>query len=65
MKLGLCRAAENGHEAVVRLLLQKGADVNAKNGYDGWRALCRAAEKGHEVVVRLLLEKGSGCQREE
>jgi ankyrin repeat protein len=46
-------AAEEGHEAVVRLLLEHKADVDAKNE-DGETALLMATKKGHEVVVRLL-----------
>ncbi|KAK0716128.1 hypothetical protein B0H67DRAFT_464709, partial [Lasiosphaeris hirsuta] len=49
----LWRAAENGHEAVVRLLLDTGAAVDAKDK-DGRTPLWRAAENGHEAVVRLL-----------
>ncbi len=41
-----------------RLLLEKGADVNAHDGYRG-NALQAASEMGHEAVVRLLLEKGA------
>jgi ankyrin repeat protein len=41
----------------VRLLLEKGADVEAKDN-SGWTALHYAARRGHEAVVRLLLEKG-------
>jgi len=50
-------AAENGHEAVARLLLDR-ADVNV-NLKDRFRQtpLSRAAENGHEVVVRLLLDR--------
>jgi ankyrin repeat protein len=51
----LYRAAENGHVAVVRPLLEHKADVNTKIEY-GSTALCRAAENGREAVVRLLLE---------
>jgi hypothetical protein len=50
-------AAENGHEAVVKLLLEKegvGVDSKAKNGRT---PLSWAAENGHEAVVKLLLEK--------
>jgi ankyrin repeat protein len=39
---------------VVRLLLEKGADVTAKDNI-GWTALHRAARNGHEEVVKLLL----------
>jgi ankyrin repeat protein len=43
---------------MVQLLLEKGADVDAKAD-DGGTALYRAAGSGHEAVVRLLLEKGA------
>ena len=46
-------AAEKGHEAVVELLLGKGAELEAKD--EGGRTpLSRAAVKGHEAVVKLL-----------
>jgi ankyrin repeat protein len=44
-------AAEKGHEAVVRLLLEKGADVESKNGEDGRTPLSWAVERGHEAVL--------------
>ena len=48
-------AAQCGHTAVVQVLMEKGADVDAKD--EGQEtALHRAAESGHEAVVRLLLE---------
>jgi ankyrin repeat protein len=50
----LCR----GHDATVRLLLEKGRTVDATDE-DGKTALHLAAEKGHEATVRLLLEKGA------
>ncbi|KAH8649522.1 hypothetical protein BGZ61DRAFT_511306 [Ilyonectria robusta] len=49
-------ASENGYEAVVRLLIGKGADANASDK-DGWTPLLRASERGHEAVVRLLIDK--------
>jgi ankyrin repeat protein len=49
----LWRAAENGHEAVVKLLLETGkVDVDSKK--DGQTLLSWAAENGHEAVVKLL-----------
>ncbi|OWT42487.1 Ankyrin repeat-containing protein [Pochonia chlamydosporia 170] len=54
-------AAEEGHEAVVKLLLDKGADVEPK-GSHGQTPLWRAAEKGHEAIVKLLLEKGADVE---
>ena len=49
----LALAAENGYEAVVRLLLEHRADVDAKY-IDGMTALALAAKNGHETVVWLL-----------
>ena len=47
-----------GHEAVVKLLLEQGAEVESKDE-DGRTPLWRAARNGHEAVVKLLLEKGA------
>jgi hypothetical protein len=52
---GLHLASENGHEAVVKLLLETKADVNVQDN-DGGTALYLAARHGHEAVVKLLLE---------
>jgi len=54
-------AAASGHEAMVRLLLERGADTESKSG-DGWTPLLYAAANGHETVVRLLLEKGADME---
>ncbi|KAH7478382.1 hypothetical protein FOMA001_g9748 [Fusarium oxysporum f. sp. matthiolae] len=52
-------AAENGHEAVVRLLLDRGAYIEAADKHYGRTPLSWAAENGHEAVVRLLLDRGA------
>jgi ankyrin repeat protein len=46
-------AAEKGHEAVVKLMLEKGADLESKDKF-GQTPLSRVAEMGHEAVVKLL-----------
>ncbi|KAK3347574.1 hypothetical protein B0H65DRAFT_460823 [Neurospora tetraspora] len=47
-------AAKNGHEAVVKLLLDTSkVDAGAQDRY-GRTALHIAAENGHEAVVKLL-----------
>lgn len=53
----LLYATENGHEAVVRLLLVsgEGVDVNASDK-DGLTALLSAAANGDEGIMRMLLE---------
>jgi ankyrin repeat protein len=51
-------AAEQGNQAVMEVLLDKGADVNAQGGYYG-NALQSASVNGHKEVVTLLLDKGA------
>jgi ankyrin repeat protein len=51
-------AAQNGYEAVVKLLLETGkVDADSKDE-DGQTPLSWAAQNGHEAVVKLLLETG-------
>ena len=50
-------AAQKGHEAVVRGLVEAGADVNqATTTADGVIPLRVAASNGHEAVVQGLVE---------
>jgi len=51
-----------GLKAVVKLLLEKGADVGCKDIEYGRAPLLWAAENGHEAVVKLLLEKGADVE---
>ena len=55
----LSRAAENGHEDVVRLLIERNdVDTNARDDdHNGHTPLSLAAENGHEAVMRLLIER--------
>ncbi|XP_038068775.1 E3 ubiquitin-protein ligase mind-bomb-like [Patiria miniata] len=50
-------AAERSHEAVVRLLLTNGADMNAQTSY-GDTPLHLAAYRGNYAIVRCLVEAG-------
>ena len=43
----------------MKLLLEKGAELETKDKDYGRTPLSWAAEKGHEAVVKLLLEKGA------
>jgi ankyrin repeat protein len=48
-----------GHYVIVKLLLDKGAEVEAKDSRYGQTPLSLAAENGYEAVVKLLLDKGN------
>ncbi len=52
-------AAEKGHLEVVRLLVDRGADINARNRFFQASALSMALEGGHLPVARFLLERGA------
>ena len=51
-------AAEEGKDQVVRMLLDKGADVNAQGGLYS-NALQAASYRGHDRIVQILLDKGA------
>ena len=51
-------ASENGHSNVVKLLLDKGSQVDIMNT-DGWTALMKASQSGYKDVVKLLLKHGA------
>ena len=57
----LATAAVSGHTPAVAFLLERGADVNARNR-DGNTALHGAAFLGHAEVVELLLKNGADAQ---
>ena len=48
----------------MKLLLEKGADLESKDRY-GRTPLWWAAATGHEAVVKLLLEKGADHESKE
>jgi ankyrin repeat protein len=51
-------ASSKGHERVVQMLLDQGANVNAQGGYFGG-AIEAAAFHGYEKVVQMLLDRGA------
>jgi ankyrin repeat protein len=57
----LMTAAFNGHLAICRLLLDKGAQVKAKYS-DGWTPLHCAARHGRVEIVRLLCDRGADVE---
>lgn len=55
----LMAAAKSGRENVVSLLLQKGADINAKHSERGYNAILFASVSGNLNTVKLILSKGA------
>ncbi|KAH8803357.1 hypothetical protein F5884DRAFT_847191 [Xylogone sp. PMI_703] len=50
-----------GHEALVKVLLKRGADIESKD-FDGKTPLLRAAIEGDKTVVELLLKNGANIE---
>jgi hypothetical protein len=55
----LVMASRNGQVRVVKLLLDRGADVNVREKETETTALIAAAQQGHAEVVAVLLERGA------
>ena len=54
-------AAENDHQALVRMLIDKGTNIDAKDYY-GRTPLSCAAKSGYEETVRLLIDNGANIE---
>ena len=54
----LCVAADRGDTDLVQILIEKGAEINARNGYI-YSPLYIAAMEGHLDVVKVLLDGGA------
>ncbi|XP_027056761.1 ankyrin repeat and SAM domain-containing protein 6-like isoform X1 [Pocillopora damicornis] len=55
----LMNAAQHGHEACLKLLLEKGANANCRQETTGWTALMLAALNGHMTAAEILVEFGA------
>lgn len=52
-------AAHNGHDDIIKFLLDNNDDSDVRPQIDGTVALCGAAFRGYESTVRLLLKRGA------
>ncbi|KAM3513544.1 hypothetical protein MY11210_002831 [Beauveria gryllotalpidicola] len=55
-------AAARGYDVVVKSLLEKGSDIEAKDKHTR-TPLSHAVENGHDATVRLLLQNGCDVQK--
>ncbi|KAK4043934.1 ankyrin repeat-containing domain protein [Parachaetomium inaequale] len=60
----LVKAAEQANKTVIKLLLERGVDLEDKD-QSGRTALSRAAEQGHKKIVKLLLQGGANVESED
>ena len=58
-------ASKKGHSEIVKLLLEKGANVNAQDNDIGYTVLHRASMAGHLEVAKLLLDKGANINAQD
>ena len=58
-RMALSFAADRGNPEVVKVLLEAGADVNARDTFYGMDAMSQALNKKHTAIVLMLLEKGA------
>jgi ankyrin repeat protein len=62
-KTPLIRALSRGHENIVFMFLDAGADINARNKINGSTSLHKTASYGHTAVIQLLLEREAKLTR--
>jgi ankyrin repeat protein len=59
MKTALILAAQQGFSNTVKVLITKGAQIEAVGGRDSWTPLHLATQQGHLETAQFLLEKGA------
>ena len=52
-------AASGPFPQTVKLLVERGSELDAVDGFEGWTALMFAAGEGNEEVCKVLLEAGA------
>ena len=55
-------ASKRGHVEVIRLLLQKGFDINSKEGYFGETPFLKACRFGQPKAIKVLLQNGANIR---
>ncbi|MDE0200553.1 MAG: ankyrin repeat domain-containing protein [Caldilineaceae bacterium] len=60
----LFAAIESDNAAMVRLLVEAGADVNAAEGFGGNTPLHEAVEEGNAEIVQILVDAGADIEAE-
>lgn len=56
-------ASQNGHYSIVKLLIDRGAEINKPTGKRGWTALMAACKHKHAKIVELLIERGANVSQ--
>ncbi len=62
MTVPLHRAAEEGNLELVRSLIAGGAEINAKDDWDGGTPLHKATAQGHRDVAEILVANGADLE---
>lgn len=55
-------AVYGGHMEATKVLVDRGADVDARDVKGGWTALAVAAHRGHADIAKLLIERGADIE---
>lgn len=56
-------ASSMGHANIVKLLISRGANVNAASGSMGWTPLSSAAWRGYTEIVNILVDNGADIDK--